>query len=125
MPRPVFGKLRVPVKVTLNGYSYRSTIFSMGGKTCFPLRQSNREAAGLQGNETLTVKVALDTAKREVRIPADLARAFRVKAGARQRWDALSFTARREMVEAITGARQPATRVRRAARVLAALEKKS
>jgi hypothetical protein len=48
-----------------------------------------------------------------------------VKASARQRWDALSFTARREMVEAITGARQPATRVRRAARVLAALEKKS
>jgi uncharacterized protein YdeI (YjbR/CyaY-like superfamily) len=97
----------------------------MGGKTCIPLRRSNREAAGLRGNETLTVKVAHDTAKREVRIPADLARALKVKAGALQRWDALSFTVRREFVEAISGARQPATRVRRVARTLAALEEKS
>ena len=124
-PRAVFGKLRVPVRVTLNGYSYRSTIFSMGGKTFIPLRRGNREAAGLLGNETLTVKVAHDAAKRTVKIPADLARALKAKAVARQRWDALSFTARREFVEAITGARQPATRVRRVARTLAVLEKKN
>src|SRR5688500_15242442 len=30
-PRAVFGKVRAPVKVTLNGHSYRSTIASMGG----------------------------------------------------------------------------------------------
>lgn len=51
-PRPIFGKLRAPVVVTLNGYSYRSTIASMGDGPCIPLRRSNREAAGLEGNET-------------------------------------------------------------------------
>ena len=30
-PKPAFGKVRAPVKVTLNGYTYRSTIASMGG----------------------------------------------------------------------------------------------
>lgn len=30
-PREVFGKVRAPVKVTVNGYTYRSTIAAMGG----------------------------------------------------------------------------------------------
>ena len=30
-PTKVFGKVRAPVKVTLNGYTYRSTIAAMGG----------------------------------------------------------------------------------------------
>jgi hypothetical protein len=49
----VFGKVRAPVKVTLNGYTYRSTIATMGGPPCVPLRKSNREAAGLEGGETI------------------------------------------------------------------------
>jgi hypothetical protein len=47
--KAVFGKVRAPVKVTLNGYKYRSTIAAMGGVTCIPLRKSNRKAAGLRG----------------------------------------------------------------------------
>jgi uncharacterized protein DUF1905/bacteriocin resistance YdeI/OmpD-like protein len=64
-PKPVFGKTRAPVKITLNGYTYRSTIATMGGPPCIPLRRSNREAAGLEGNETIEVRLALDTEKRE------------------------------------------------------------
>ena len=45
-PQAVFGKLRVPVKVTLNGHSYRSTIFKMDGLCFIPLRRSHREAPG-------------------------------------------------------------------------------
>jgi hypothetical protein len=51
-PTAAFGKIRAPVKVTLNGYTYRSTIASMGGITGIPLRKSNREAAGLVGGTT-------------------------------------------------------------------------
>ena len=71
-PRPVFGKVRAPVKVTLNGYTYRSTIASMGEGPCLPLRRSHREAAGLEGGETLQVTLELDTDAREVTPPADL-----------------------------------------------------
>jgi hypothetical protein len=48
-PKTVFGRVRAPVRVTLNGYTYRSTIAAMGGPPCIPLRKSNREAAGLEG----------------------------------------------------------------------------
>jgi hypothetical protein len=62
-PRPVFGKVRAPVKVTLNGYTYGSTIASMGEGPCIPLRRSNREAAGLEGGETLDVTLELRSSR--------------------------------------------------------------
>lgn len=110
-PKPVFGKVRAPVKVTLNGYTYRSTIAAMGG-FCIPLRKSNREAAGLEGGETLEVRLDLDEEPREVTPPPDLAKALRA-AKAWDRWQELSFTHQREHVEAIEDAKKPETRARR------------
>ena len=112
-PKPVFGKVRAPVKVTVNGYTYRSTIAAMGGVVCIPLRKSNREAAGLEGGETLDVKLELDAQKREVTPPKDLVKALKASPPAWQRWGELSFSHQREHVEAIEGAKKPETRVRR------------
>jgi hypothetical protein len=112
-PKAVFGMVRAPVKVTLNGYTYRSTIASMGGTVCIPLRKSNREAAGLEGGETIAVKIELDTGKREIKPPDDLIKALKAAPPAWDRWQELSFTHQREYAEAIEGARKPETRVRR------------
>jgi hypothetical protein len=114
-PRAVFGKVRVPVKVTLNGYTYRSTIARMGAVTCIPLRKSNREAAGLKGNETLKVKIELDTEVREVRVPQDLEHELQRSKATWDRWQSLSYTHKREHVEAIEGAKKEETRARRVA----------
>lgn len=112
-PKSVFGKIRAPVKVTLNGYSYRSTIASMGGPPCIPLRRSNREAAGLEGGETIEVRLDLDTEKREIKPPADFVSALKAAPPAWERWRALSYSHQREHVEAIEEARKPETRARR------------
>jgi hypothetical protein len=114
-PAAVFGKARVPVKVTVNGYTYRSTIAPMGGCALIPLRKSNREAAGLEGNETLTVKLELDTEKREVKPPSDLVKALKAAPPAWDRWRELSFTHQREYAEAIEEAKKTETRARRIA----------
>src|SRR5687768_15589405 len=76
-PRVMFGKARVPVTVTLNGYSFRSTIAPMGGDYLIPLRKSNREAAGVEGGDRVKVTIALDTATREVAVPEDLLAALK------------------------------------------------
>src|SRR5438132_271239 len=112
-PRIVFGKVRAPVKVTLNGYTYRSTIASMGGGPCLPLRKSNREAAGLEGRETLDVTLELDSEKREVEPPADLVKALKAARPAWDRWRELSYSHQREYAEAVEGAKKPETRARR------------
>ena len=113
-PKAVFGKVRAPVKVTLNGYTYRSTIASMGGTMCIPLRKSNREAAGLEGDETLNVKIELDTEERTVKPPADLVKALKA-AGAWERWGNVSYTHQKEYTESVEDAKKPETRVRRIA----------
>lgn len=88
-PKTVFGKVRVPVRVTLNGYTYASTIASMGNGPCLPLRKSNRQAAELEGNETLDVTPELDTSERTITAPADFAKALRA-GGVWQRFRELS-----------------------------------
>lgn len=112
-PKAVFGRVRAPVKVTLNGYTYRSTIAAMGGPPCIPLRKTNREAAGLEGGETIEVRLELDTEPRIVSPPADLVRALQKLPGAWDRWQELSYSHQREHVEAIEEAKKPETRTRR------------
>jgi hypothetical protein len=127
-PKPVFGKVRAPVRVTLNGYTYRSTIATMGGPPCIPLRRSNREAAGLEGGETLEVRLDLDVEKREVRPQADFVKALKAAPPAWDRWRELSYSHQREHAEAIESAKKPETRARRlagAVRMIRARPKKT
>jgi bacteriocin resistance YdeI/OmpD-like protein/uncharacterized protein DUF1905 len=119
-PKEVFGKIRAPVKVTINGYTYRSTIAAMGGPVCIPLRKSHREAAGLGGSETVDVRLELDTDKREVKPQADFIKALKA-AAAWDRWRELSYTHQREYVEAIDEAKKPETRARRIENAVKAL----
>ena len=112
-PKPLFGKVRAPVRVTLSGYTYSSTIASMGDGPCVPLRRSHREAAGLEGGETLRVTLELDTSERTVTPPSDFVKALSARPIALERWRELSYTHQREHVEAIEGAKRPETRERR------------
>jgi hypothetical protein len=123
-PRPVFGKVRAAVTVTLNGYTYRSTIASMGDGPCLPLRKSNREAAGLEGGERLDVTLALDEAPRVVKPPADLVRALKAAPPAWERWGELSYSHQKEYAEAVAEAKKAETRERRIAGAVAALGRK-
>jgi bacteriocin resistance YdeI/OmpD-like protein/uncharacterized protein DUF1905 len=114
-PRDVFGRVRAPVKVTVNGYTYQSTIAAMGGPACIPLRKSNREAAGLEGGETIDVTLALDATPRVVRPPSEFVRVLKASPPAWERWQELSYTHQREYLEAILEAKRPETRARRMA----------
>lgn len=116
-PKAVFGKLRAPVKVTLNGFTFRSTIAAMGGPPCVPLRRSNQEAAKLDGIETLDVRLDLDSEPRVVKPPADLVKALKA-ASLWDRWQDLSYSHQREHVEAIEEAKKPETRARRIERAV-------
>jgi hypothetical protein len=120
-PKAVFGMLRAPVRITVNGYTYRSTIAAMGGPPCIPLARVNREAAGLEGGEVVDVRLDLDAEPRTVEPPADLVTALKAAPPAWQRWGELSYTHQREHVEAIVGAKKPETRLRRIAAAVSAV----
>jgi hypothetical protein len=111
---------RVPVKVTVNGYTYDSTVARMGGRYLVPLAKVHREAAGVAGGEEHDVTLAHDPAERTVEVPDDLAAALS-DAGVRQSFDALAFTHRKEHVRSVCDAKAQATRERRIAKVVDAL----
>jgi hypothetical protein len=113
-------KKRVPVNVTLNGVRYRSTIAVYGGKFYLPARKEIREAAKLAPGKRAHVTLETDAAERTVMVPSDLARALS-SAKKRPAFDALSFTHRKEHVEAVTGAKRPETRAVRIAKVVSSL----
>ena len=120
-PKAVFGKVRAPIKVTVNGHNFRTTVVAMGGPPCIGLRRSHREAAGVDGGDTVEVRVELDTELRTVKPPADLINALKSAPSAWERWQALSYTHQREHVEAIEEAKAPETRARRIQRAVDAV----
>ena len=112
---------RPPVRVTLNGYSYRSTVAVMGGVFMVPLSADNRAAAGVAGGDEVDVDIALDTEPRTVSVPADLDDALSRDPEARRGFDALSYSQQLRHVSAVDGARTAETRQRRIAAVLDAV----
>ena len=119
------GGKRAPVRITLNGYSNRSTLAVMSGKSMVGVAAEHHDKAGVHGGDAVEVDIVVDTAPREVKIPADLASAL-ARSGARPHFDALAPSRRKEFVRAIEDAKAEETRERRVATaVQAALESAS
>ena len=109
----VFGRVRAPVVVTINGHTWRSTLSRYGGRDLLGISRANREAAGIAVGDAVTVELARDSEPRTVAVPDDLAAALDAASGARAAFDGSSFSHRREWVEWVEEAKRPATRERR------------
>jgi hypothetical protein len=124
----VFGKRgRVPVRGTINGVAYRSSIFPMG-RDCHLMvvnRQMREAAGGLDPGETVSVVMERDDEPRTVTVPEDLDRALRAEDGLLATWEKLSFTHKREHVQAIEEAKRPETRTRRIEKAIEHLKSKA
>jgi hypothetical protein len=114
----VFGRVRAPVRVTVNGHTYASTVMRYGDRYYLPLSRANRSAAGVQAGDHVDVGLASDDAPRTVEVPADLAAALGAAPGARAAFDGAAVTHRREWVQWVTDAKRPETRERRIGRVV-------
>jgi hypothetical protein len=109
---------RPKVTVTINGSTYRSTVAVMGGGYVVGVTAEQRARSGIEAGDVIEVTLELDTAPREVVAPPDLALALE-RAGAREAWDRLSFTYRKEHVRDIEDAKASETRLRRIGKAVA------
>lgn len=119
----VFGAKRVPVKVWVNGAEYRSTIMRMGGKFMMAVPKVFREAAGVKTGETIEVTMEKDLEKRTVEIPTDFAESLK-KENLTDIFEKMSFTHRKEYINAINDAKKQETRLRRIEKSLQMLKEK-
>jgi len=109
----VFGKARAPVRGTINGHPFRSTVAVYGGRSFLPVRKALREAAGVAAGDALVIELEADDQPRTVDPPPDLAAALAADPGARAAFEGLSFTHQREYAEWVAEAEREATRRRR------------
>jgi hypothetical protein len=115
----VFGaRARVPVRGTINGFPFRSSLMPMGGCHGMAVNRTMREGAGVQAGDTVTVVLERDEAKRVVEIPPLLKKALAGNKAAQHRWKEQSYTNQKEMARSITEVKQEDTRLRRLAKVL-------
>jgi hypothetical protein len=110
-----------PVRVTINGYTYRSTVAVRAGQFLLPLSAENRAGAGVAAGDNVEVDVELDNEPRVVTVPDDFAAGLAGDATAKQRFDALSYSNKSRHVIAIEQARTPETRARRIEKALSTL----
>ena len=101
------------VKVTLKGYTYRTSIATVGGSFKVGVSAAVREAAGVKGGDELDVEIALDTAPREITVPPDFAAALDAEPAARATFDRINYSEKRWFVLGIEDAKTDATRQRR------------
>ena len=115
------GGGRIPVRATFGGIPYRGSIVRMGGDSVLGVLKEIRDTLGLALGDEVEVTVVRDDAERVVEIPVELATLLEANPAAREAFEALSYSHRREHALHVAEAKQPETRERRARKTIEAL----
>jgi hypothetical protein len=118
-----FGtRARVPVRGTINGYPYRSSLSPCGGRHLMPVNKLLRAGAGAEPGDLVDVVMERDEEERTVEAPPLLKQALAKNKTAQANWEKLSLTHKKEMALAIAGAKQEETRARRLEKIMEILK---
>jgi hypothetical protein len=113
---------RVPIRGTINGFPFRSSLMPMGACHMMPVNKTLCRGAGVQPGDVVDVVMERDVEERTVEAPAELKKELGRSKVARERWDGLAFTHKKEMAISISGAKQEETKTRRLAKVMNVLK---
>jgi hypothetical protein len=104
---------RPPVRATINGFTYRTSVASMGGKFMVGVPPEFREGAGVSAGDTVDIDLDVDNEPREVSTPPDLSAALNREPKAKQFFETLNYSTKRRLVMAIETIKSPEARLRR------------
>ena len=115
-------KARVPVRGTIKGFPFRSSLMAMGGCHRMVVNKAIRNGAGVKAGNTVSVVMERDEEARTIDPPPLLKKELAKSKAAQANWEKQSFTNQKEMARAITDVKQEETRARRLAKVLDVLK---
>jgi bifunctional DNA-binding transcriptional regulator/antitoxin component of YhaV-PrlF toxin-antitoxin module len=113
-----FGRARAPVRGTVAGVDFRTTVAVYGGRYYLGFNKDLRERAGITIGDQVEVTLELDDEERMVEVPPALAAALEAAPSAKATFDELSYTHRREYASWIADAKRDETRERRVAKAI-------
>lgn len=111
-----------PVKVTINGHTYRSSIAVMGGVYMVGVSAAVREQTGVAGGDEIEVTLELDTEVREVTLHPELEAALNKEIAAKKIFDSYSFSKKQLHALSVADAKTDETRQRRIEKAIAQIK---
>lgn len=121
-PEREFGKKgRVPVRGTINGAPFRSSLCHMKGQWFMVVNKQLREAGKCKAGDTVNVVLDQDTEKRVMPVPPWLKKIINSNPKAKAFWEKSAYTHQKEYVNWILEAKQEETRQRRVEKMMDAL----
>jgi hypothetical protein len=111
-----------PVKITINGYTYRNTIAVMGGVFMVSISAGHRKGANVNGGDKIEVDIELDTEQRVVEVPEVFQKALNKNAAAKKNFEQLSNSKKKWLTIPITEAKTEETKMRRIEKTIALLK---
>ena len=113
---------RPSVVVTINGYSFSTTIGSMNGAFKIPVSAERRAFIGADAGDVLRVSVVLADAPAEIAVPPDLSEALASDQATAEFFSGLTASQRKGFIVPIEGAKSADTRQRRIEKAVTALK---
>ena len=114
---------RPPVAVTINDYTYRTTIGTVDGGPMISVSAAVRSAANVNGGDEVTVTLELDAGPREVSVPAELLEAMAKEPLVLRAFNRLSRSKKQRYTLPIDRAKTQTTRERNIKKALDDLRK--
>jgi hypothetical protein len=122
VPKHFGTRGRVPVRGTINGFAFRSSLMPMGGCHMMPVNKALCSGAGAKPEDMVDVVMQRDEEERTVEAPPELEKELAKSTKAQERWEKLAFTHKKEMANSIRDAKQEETKKRRLAKVVQVLK---
>ena len=114
--------IRPPVVLTIKGYTYRSTVGSMGGQFLIPLSAEHRKNSGVSGGDSLEVTLVIDKEPRTVDVPPGLATALQKNPKASEAFEKLPPSGKKKVVLLVESAKTDETKTKRIAKIVSDLK---
>lgn len=122
VPETFGTRARVPVRGTINGFPFRSSLMPMGGCHGMAVNKTMREGAKAKAGDVVEVVMERDEEERTVDAPPELKKELAKHKTAQANWEKQSFSNKKEMAISIREAKHQETRARRLAKVMQILK---
>jgi hypothetical protein len=116
------GLKQMRVVGSLNGIAFKSNTYPWKGIGLYlGLHKATRQQAGVSVGDEVEIEVARDDRPRVLELAPELEQALDTEPDLRARFDALSFSRRRELADPVSDAVRPETRAARVEKAVARL----
>lgn len=119
--KAIFGKVRVPVRGTINGFPFRSTIMVLRGQHLIQFNKQLQEGARAGAGDVVKVVLDADDQPRTVKVPPYVSKALAKSKKAKQAYDKLAYSHQKRFVDWVADAKQDETRRRRIEKMMTML----